>query len=178
MKYRYTLPQMSALLAAADASDPDVERLCRLARSMSALLAAADASDPDVERLCRLARSKGMFQALCDWGDRAPERGTLATGIERCFRQDADIMEIAKVACIKLLLEEETEEGTAITNSAEAFTWLFLQTYYGAYVGIVESAKRSLAEMVALEQLVRSLPEADAIAALDEVAEWARKETS
>lgn len=86
-------------------------------------------------------------------------------------------MEAAKKACIRLLLEE-TEEGTAITDSEAVCTLLFLQTYYSAYIGDIESAKRSLAEMTALVRLLRSRPEADAIASLEEMAALApNKET-
>jgi hypothetical protein len=107
----------------------------------------------DVKRLYRLAYAKAIFQAVRDW----PR-----------FRQDDGIMWAAKEACKQLLLEE-IEEGIDVTNATESFIMLFVQTYYGAYQGIILTAQRSFPEMLALVRLVRHRTEADAIVVLDEV---------
>jgi hypothetical protein len=122
--------------------------------TLDELLAATDRHEPGVEQLYRLAHSKAMYQAVRDW----PR-----------FRQENAIMEAAKEACKKLLLEE-TEEGTADTNSVELFSLLFLQTYYGAYQGVIVTAERSFEEMLELVRLLRHRTEDDAIAVLDEMA--------
>lgn len=108
--------------------------------------------EPDVKRLIDLSHAMGMFRAICDWPRLLGDNG---------------IMDAAKEACKRLLLEE-AEEGIAITNSTEAFTLLFIQTYYGAYQGVVETAGRSLEEMHSLVQWLRHRTEGDAIAVLME----------
>jgi hypothetical protein len=134
--------------------------LYTLPETLEKLVAAPD--DPDVKRLYRLAHSQGMYQAVCDWQQ---EGGW------------GDSMEAAKEAC-KALLGQETEKDTIVTNSPESFSMLFLQTFYGAYEGLVEIAERSPDDMLALVRLVRDRTEAEAIALLDEMSVLASKQSS
>jgi hypothetical protein len=117
------------------------------------MVAAADGHEPGVVQLYRLAYGKAMYLAVRDW----PR-----------FRMDDDIMEAAKETC-KQLLQQETEEDTAVTNSVESFSLLFLQTFYGAYQGVIETAERSAGEMLELVRLIRHRTEDDAIAVLAEI---------
>jgi hypothetical protein len=143
MHYTYTLPNPDRLASALEADEPDVKRL----------------------RLFAFAR--GMHLAICDWF--VPDLPRFRQ-VDDVFEHD-EVMHSTQEACTQLLLESMTEEATAVTNSIESFTLVFVQYFYSGYLSVTQTAQKSPEDMSNLVWLVGDLAESDAIAALVQLAE-------